>query len=63
MKYGVFVRTDPAGPWPVIVGPDTPFFEESKRVRWRYVAQTDDIEEARWIRTALHEQRERGELL
>jgi hypothetical protein len=62
MKFGVFVRTDSTGPWPVIVTPETVFGADDRRALWRYVAQTDDFEEARSVRAALHEKRERGEL-
>lgn len=62
MLYGVFVRIDSTGPWPVIVGPDTPFFDGDRKARWRYVSETNDIEEARWIRAALPERLGRGEL-
>jgi hypothetical protein len=54
MKYGVFVRTDSTGPWPVVVTPETVFHDEDRQARWRLVAQTDDIEEARWVRATLH---------
>jgi hypothetical protein len=61
MTYAVLVRIDAAGAWPVVAGPDTDLRGE-EGARWRFVAETDDIDEAYRLHALLHEKRERGEL-
>jgi hypothetical protein len=59
MTYAVLVRIDATGEWPVIAGPDTDLSRDAHGgVRWRLVAETDDIAEAHRLHALLQEQRE-----
>ena len=63
MTYAVLLRIDAAGEWPVVAGPDTDLSVASEKgVRWRLVAQTDDVAEAYRLHELLREQRESGRL-
>lgn len=60
MTYAVLLRIDAAGEWPIVAGPDTDLSSGSdEAVRWRLVAQTDDVAEAYRLHALLHQQRER----
>jgi hypothetical protein len=62
MTYGVFVVTDSAGSWPVVVGPETRTWPaDSKLIRCRLIARTDDPAEAERVRAETRARLDRGE--
>jgi hypothetical protein len=64
MTYAVLLRIDAAGEWPIVAGPDTDLgLGSAQGVRWRLVAQTDDVAEAYRLHALLQQQRERRSLL
>jgi hypothetical protein len=59
MTYAVLLKIDAGGEWPVVAGPDTDLHAHAKKgVRWRLVAQTDDVAEAYRLHALLQLQRE-----